>query len=46
MIPAPAVANGSSASVSCVQSVTPATAGTPTVSVATSINAIQTATNS
>ncbi|MDX6527560.1 MAG: hypothetical protein QOI43_3071 [Gaiellales bacterium] len=41
-IPAPAAGNGSSATVSCTQS---SPAGTPKTSVATSINAIQTASN-
>ncbi len=42
MVPAPSSANGASAAVSCSRT---ATAGTPTVSVATSISAIQTAAN-
>jgi hypothetical protein len=45
MIPAPAVANGSTAAVSCTQSSTP-TGGTQTVSATAAINAIQTASNS
>jgi hypothetical protein len=42
MVPAPAVANGSTAQVACTRTST----GTPTVTVATSINALQTASNS
>jgi hypothetical protein len=41
MVPAPAVANGSTAQVACTRT----SAGTPTVTVATSINALQTASN-
>jgi hypothetical protein len=42
MIPAPSAASGSTAAVSCVRN----NAGTPTVTVATAINALQTASNS
>jgi hypothetical protein len=41
MVPAPAVANGSTAAVNCTRSA----GGTPTVTVATAINAVQTASN-
>lgn len=41
MIPAPSVANGSTAAVSCTRTAT----GTPTVAVSTAINALQTASN-
>ena len=41
MVPAPAVANGSTAAVSCLRT----GGGTPTVTVATAINALQTASN-
>jgi hypothetical protein len=45
-IPAPAAGNGSSAGVSCTQAVAPTTATpAPTTTVATSVNAIQTASN-
>jgi hypothetical protein len=45
-LPAPAAGNGSTAAVSCAQTVAPSTVTTsPTTTVATSINAIQTASN-